>query len=279
MGRPAHFPDSIEPNVVWNEAEPTDVISALGSQQPRSMIRRRIQYRGTTDVETYLTWARLELEQAERNQSETKRHATQAIGHAKRALDCLFDAYIRRDWLDSKLRPRAMFSEKLDLLKRRPNFRVPWRLIPNIIAAPRDQAEHAFILPSVEEVGIAVEATESVVSALISHSDPLVGPAFCGTLLGGSSWSKGEVHHYFSGFSGPFAITWIGSDGISRVGSGIALDRENAEVLYCQIVDMTEVEHFELLTWWDSHELGSYSIESEESLRVRLRLAHLDVPE
>lgn len=148
---------------------PADVLSAIRTIHPLDGDGRTISYSGE-DVDTLLGWGMAELRLAESTAiaADQRRHTSQAVTHAKRAIDCLFDAYLERDYLNVHLGERPMFSKKLLLLKERLGDQLPWRLVPAIIARPRDTSEHERQAPTIEEAGVAVEAARSIVAAMIA---------------------------------------------------------------------------------------------------------------
>jgi hypothetical protein len=226
-------------------------LSALKTLGGLQQTGRFIAFRGD-DVDTLIGWAVSELEQAEHASCDVDRrkHTTHAVGHAKRAVDCLFDAYLERDYLDIHLAPRAMFSAKLKLLKER--FKqLPWRLIPAIVADPRDTAEHEREAPSVQDAGIAVEAARAVVTAMRSVSDPLSGPALAGQLS--ISWSAGELWEVrVPGLPSHFLWIWRCADGVARAGVGTSSAVDTAEVLYADLRTFSLQEHLSLLQAFDA---------------------------
>ena len=101
--RPLDLPVSMIPKVTWRPVLPADVLSALKTLGPLRGFGRIIAYRGQ-DVETLLGWTFSELDLAEKATStdDKERHASQVVVHAKKALDCLFDAYLERDFLGAE---------------------------------------------------------------------------------------------------------------------------------------------------------------------------------
>lgn len=282
---PMNGPVSVQPTVTWTEVAVADVLSAL-----RSLTVTEGTWSLKTSpgerVETYLGWARDALESAEAAEEQAdadtrSRNSVEAVLHAKRALDRLFDLYLQRDSLHLHLRDRASFTEKLDLLKRRMGSRkIPWRLIPTVIADPRNDAEHEFSTPPLHEVALAVEAAEAVASAMRSGSDPRPSPALLGLLLCGTSFSETTgAKYWFHGFGPPnsgFALCWCGNDGIARVSAIRVVANDTASVLWAPLLRFSAREHLELLTWWDTH--PPHSSWSEKQLRAQLSLAGLDSP-
>lgn len=279
--RPTNLPASVAPNVTWQAVVPADVLSGLAAMPLGHMmaIHGRILECEGEGIETFVEWSKAELMAAKRAAaSDVGRHTTQAVGHAKRALDSLFNMYLRRDWLDIRMRTRAQFSEKLRMLAQRPGLWVPTHLIPNVIAEPRDVAEHEHVAPTLEDAALAVEAAEAVSIAMRSKSDPSRGHAVYGPLDGGSSSGTWGNHRYFTGFSSTFALTWRGTDGVIRAACGKSSSKDTADCIVCNVAEMTIEEHFDLLQWWDSRYSGSGGFESEGGLRELMTLAHLDHP-
>lgn len=268
---------SMIPDVTWTRVDPLDVISGVKSLGTISLESRIISYRGQ-DVPTLLSWAFQELELAEAATSEPdqERHATQAVVHAKTAIDCLFDAYIERDYLAVRLGERPQFSKKLELLKQRLGNQLPWRLIPVVIASPRDAAQHERITPTLEEAGASVEAAKVIVQAMTTASNPLVGPALAGPLLGGSYHDEGGYKIYVLGFPPAFGLFWRGSDDVIRVGAGTASAKNVAEVRFAQLDAFAPAQHLALLRIWDT--FSANWNRSEPMVREELKLADLDMP-
>jgi len=52
----------------------------------------------------------LQLAENATSTGDKERHASQVVVHAKKALDCLFDAYLERDFLDVHLRDETVWS-------------------------------------------------------------------------------------------------------------------------------------------------------------------------
>src|SRR5262245_27773350 len=106
------------PRVIWNDVNPADILSGLRTLGSLSPSGRLIAYRGEP-VDKLLICAGQELALAEHApvaDDDQRRHASQAVGHAKKAVDCLLDAYLERDFLSVHLRPRAGFIAKLKMV-------------------------------------------------------------------------------------------------------------------------------------------------------------------
>jgi hypothetical protein len=267
------------PKVTWRRVLPADVLSALKTLGPLRSAGRIIRYRGQ-DVETLLGWAFTELDLAEKATSvdEKARHASQVVVHAKKALDCLFDAYLERDFLDIRLRPRAGFSEKLELLKNRLGGRLPWRLVPAAVAEPRDDSEHSRVPPPPERAGVAAEAAKMTIEAMVAASNPLHGPAHAGSFGWGMRSTDSGYYQYVTGFPEQFAWLWRCSDGIPRIGIGVSTSdaTDTAEVCYCDLEQFALAEHLEALQLWEQFEPWSWM--SERAVREMMQLAGLDQP-
>jgi hypothetical protein len=156
---------------------------------------------------------------------------------------------------------------------------LPWRLVPAIVADPRDTSEHTRIAPSVVEAGVAAEAAKVTTEAMIAASNPLHGPALVGTFESG--WSSGPWGHHVHVISYPshFAWMWRCRDGIPRVGVGVRVVKDvkdAAEVQYAAIHEFSEREQLELLHQWDAFGAGHWM--SENFLGEMVTLAGLDQP-
>lgn len=276
MNTPTHgLPSSIEPQLTWTMSPSADVLTALYSLRAAPGVGKICKYKGD-GADTYLAWSGAELIKAQdANSEDLPRHTQQAVSNARRALDCLLDAYLEREYLSVHVGPRPSFAKKLGLLAQRPNLKVPATLIPTIISEPRNRGEHDFESPSLHEAKLAVEAAEAVCSRLREQLDPLLGPVLYGRLNAGSYLSASETYHWFCGFSGEFGLMWRQADGIPRLGVGIMAGKpSSADIICCEISQLTKAEHFELVAWWDKCQDQSY--QNEEALRTVLSLAGLN---
>jgi hypothetical protein len=222
-----------------------------------------------------------ELDEAAKGGPLAQMHTGQAAGHAKRALDALFDCFIERDYLGVRLPARAQFSAKLNLLR----HRIPslsWRLIPVVVARHRDVFEHERKAPSLDEAGMAVEAACTIVAA-ISRSASLTldahcGPAFAGHMIGSLSSSKGRYHVAFGGLPPVFAWIWRCRDGLVRAGVGKSSSPLKAKLIFSEVGMFSFEEHLEMLRWWDGLCTSGRHGESELFVRAKFMLAGLDGP-
>jgi hypothetical protein len=169
-----------------------------------------------------------------------------------------------------------MFSKKLELLRRRLGDRLPWRLIPAIVAEPRDIAEHERIPPSVEAAGIAVEAASVVVTAMREVSNPLRGPALSHGILGGHSSGAHGSRVWVTALPPHFAWVWRHADAVARAGVGVAVGIDRADVIHARIQAFSETQHLELLALFDGFQTSAWT--GEWLLRQTMTIAGLDRP-
>src|SRR5713101_8442244 len=118
----------------------------------------------------------------------------------------------------------------MELLKKRFGVRVPWRLVPAVVAEPRDSSEHTRVAPSVEQAGVAAEAAKVAAEAMIAANNPLHGPALAGSFESG--WSSGPWGHHVhvASFPPQFAWMWRCRGGIVRVGVGVRVAKDVKDV-------------------------------------------------
>lgn len=269
----------LTPSVTWNEASAEDVLSGIASVG-RIGAGLWCEVKPTREsVATYLRWARAAIDEADAaTDGDTQsRRAVEAVGHAKRALDRLFDEYLRRDWLHVQMKDRPSFSERLSLLKQRTSGRIPWRLIPPVVGEPRNIAEHDYVSPSVDEAGRAVEAAEVIAAALKTR---YLRPSLLGNALGMVVIEQmPEPHGRFAGFgerNDVFVLISEGLDKIVRLGVGRVIDNEHADVMWCRLAAVRQAQHVQLLNWWDSQ--CSKVWIGEEGLQLKLAASGLRGP-
>lgn len=265
------------PKVTWSEVAIDDVISALNSLgRVRDGLWNELTTPGES-VETYLRWARSAIDEADAatDADSRNRRAVEALGHAKRALDRLFDEFVRRDWLHVQLGDRPSFSDRLGVLKRRMGSGIPWRLIPMIVADPRNDAEHEYRTPTLDEAGRAVEAAEVVAQALWSAHKPLLRPVFLGQALS-NVYINRHMEVRFWGFGKPntgFVFCSEGRDRVTRLGVGRIIANDTAEVIWSPLRNLSVSRHIDLLDWWDNQTSKVWVF--GDGIRIKLEAAGL----
>lgn len=261
--------------ISWVKVKGDDVLSGLSSMETvRGGIGRTIPYEDET-VETYLKWARAELTEAEKTRADVKRHTTQALGHAKRALDRLFSLYIERDWLTDRQEKRPGFAEKLKMLKLYMGEYIPWRSIDGLVSKPRNISEHDYISPTLEDAGLAVESATLIAESMQSRSNPRNGPAFFGVAGYQIGGGPSGITVTFSGFSSPFALIWPDQNGVAHLGVGVPSSRHAAEILHCPLREINLEEHLAILKSWEK---VTSSYHSEGLVKRLFQLAGIDGP-
>jgi hypothetical protein len=282
---PAALQPTITPRVSWSPVAAADIIGAAKTLGNIGALQRFITYSGL-DVPTLLGFASTELDLAKdaakrASNSDRDRHAINAVHYAKMTLDCLFDAYLERDYLDRppRLRPQASFVEKLTLVRKRlGEHLVPGALISQVVADPRDVAQHERIAPSPLQAQTAIEATRMIVQATTKTTNPLEGCALAGWLPGNFNQLPDGGHEaYILSLPSVFGLLWRGRDGNARacVGQG---DKDVAEVQYALLTDFDEEEHLELLRIFDVFGKQSRTVYNESAVRELLVAAGLDGP-
>lgn len=242
----------------WSRAAPDDVLGGVeGLKGADPLLGRMLSPQGV-GTDRLLAWAKEEAQACEATEDPVaqQKHGLQAVTHARRALDCLVDMYLVRDFLDVRLHPRANFSTKLELLSRHPHLDVPKVLIGKAVSNIRNLAEHSYEAPSVEDAVLAVEAALAACSNLREQMRPDLGPYACPVLSVQTSYRHGTRTVTLKGFPQSFAFWWKGSDGIARLGVGRG-DRGRTDVLYCEVSDMTELQHMWMISWWHERHLAS----------------------
>jgi hypothetical protein len=272
---PAGDPAVFSPWLTWRRAAPEDILAALAAQGELPQLGRLIDFRGD-GVDVLLGWAFSELHFAEETASdlERQRHAAHAVGHAKRAVECLFDAYLERDFLYVHLPVRAPFAAKLALLRDRfRKYLLPWRLIAAITPEPREVTDSHV---ATREAGVVVEAAQAVIAAMRAATNPLLGPAISGTVLtsmssGANGWDV-AVH----GLPQRFLWIWRCADNEPRAGVGTASATDTAVITFADLRAFSTAEHLTLLQILDTFPLQRWS--SEDLVRKTFVATGLDQP-
>jgi hypothetical protein len=272
---------SATPTVTWTKVTAADVIGGARTVSNAMGFYRFITYTGL-DVDTLLAFGSKELESAKSaaTRRDIDRHAINAVHYFKMALDCLFDAYLERDYLTAQLRPQAGFTEKLKLVQRRLGDNViPEMLIANIVASPRDAAQHERTPPDIDATLMALQAARSLFVSTSATSNPLIGHAYAGRWIGGfNNLEGGGRQAYFRSFSPAFALLWRGRDGVARASVGQG-NETVAEVRYVPLTrgNCSIEEHLELLRIFDGFGSSGFT-HDEASVRDLLTAGGLDGP-
>lgn len=243
--------------ISWRQVDAADVLSGMSAlRDPKESLGAIYDY--LVEPEVYLEWAESELDEIAADSTTESRKCSNAVSHAKRAIDAMFDAYLQGSWLDSKLRSRAMFSEKCTLLERLFRERFPGTLVEQTIATPRNDSEHQYHSPTKKEARLALDAARAVVTALPPRRDPLKTPVLSGRIPNERLMSSdGGSYAHFKGIKEDFAVTRRCSDSVIRAGVGTRISDLEAEIIYAELSAFSVDQLFELIDWWDKLEMST----------------------
>lgn len=201
------------------QLNPADLLDAIRTLNGRNAEGVLLKAPGE-GVDTLLQWALSDLRLATNcaDPVEQKRHATNAVMNARRALSCLVDWYLRRDGFEScKNAPRRADEKASIILRRGIIDDLTSRVLARAIRI-RDVAEHEFQAVSLEDAEDLVELLRRTIQCIRTHSSPEMGPFIFGFIGGGTSYSEERGYRgMFYGWSDPVAVIntfasepWIG---------------------------------------------------------------------
>ncbi len=148
---------------------------------------------------------------------DPSRYRINAISHAKRALICLVDWYMERDMAFlCRDAPRDARKQVQFLTKRGIVDSLTGRVLERAIKL-RNDVEHQYRDPSIEDIEDAVELLRRTTTALRLHSTPDYGPWIYGMFLYSQGTGHGRNYAEFRGWREPLVVfsrfsekPWVG---------------------------------------------------------------------
>lgn len=157
-----------------------------------------------------MTWALQEINLAHADTGESRmRQATQAVGNARKALDCLVDWYLRRDGFAycGDVRTRSDSRSKSKLLRERGILdSLTERVLARAIDV-RNEAEHEFVGIDLHQAEDVVELFRRTAQGIMLQSDPSKGFGVLGSVGHGTGINeKSGVSAWFYGWTEPIVV-------------------------------------------------------------------------
>lgn len=183
---------------------PRDLIDAILSL-PKSSVGNGIHWMARGEGhEQQLNWAIEEITQARLSPGNVKRHSTQAVFNARRALDCLVTWYLDRDaFSHCKNAPRES-PPKAAILKRRGIIDDLTESVLSRAISARNTAEHGYTSIGLEEAEDIVDLIRRTIQALIASNSPMLGYGVLGSFSYASSTFEPKAQ--FFGWKNPFIL-------------------------------------------------------------------------
>ena len=165
-----------------------------------------------------MNWALQEVNNAMQSPSSEERehHCVDAVLHARRALSCLVDWYLERDLaMFCKDAPGNSEQKVRFLISRGIIDDLTSRVLERAIRK-RNDTEHRYISPTLEEAEDVVELIRRTLSAIRAQSRPEYGPWVFGSFLYSLQFGE-KGHAEFHGWSEPLFVfsrferqRWVG---------------------------------------------------------------------
>ena len=184
------MPNSQDIKIEHRSMSPEDLLGAVKTI-PKCEIYSSHREPLGVGYEAILKWARSDIELAESasDDNDRNRHAVNALMHARRALSCIVDQYLRRDLFVHCFNPPNNAADKSALLVARNLIdSVTQRVLSRAIDR-RNEVEHRYELVNTEDVEDIVHKIRYVAEAIGRDHNPYTG--FFGLI--GCGWSmKGD---------------------------------------------------------------------------------------
>jgi len=166
-----------------------------------------------------LSWAIQDVHQAanETDRAEQSKLCTNAMLNARRALGCLVDWYVTRDFGTLCKNPPGSPKQKAEFLMKRGIIdELTSRVLARAIEK-RNHVEHEYIAPDLSSAEDVVELFRRTMTAIRQHSDPSHGVWVYGIFLGGNGNGGDGRWATFGGWCGPLIVfsrsgvrPWVG---------------------------------------------------------------------
>ncbi len=166
-----------------------------------------------------LSWAIQDVSQAalKTDAAEQAKLCTNAVLNARRALGCLVDWYVARDFGTLCKNPPGSPKQKADFLMRRGIIdELTSRVLARAIEK-RNRVEHDYISPDLKTAEDVVELLRRTMTTIRQQSDPSHGAWVYGIFLGGCGYRNDGPWATFGGWCEPLVVfsrsdvcPWVG---------------------------------------------------------------------
>jgi hypothetical protein len=155
-----------------------------------------------------LSWAIQEVTLAAHTQdnAEVEQLCTNAVMNSRRALACLVDWYIERDFARYCRNPPSTPKQQADFLTRRGIIDELTSHVLERAVAKRNKVEHNYVVPSIAEAEDIVDLLRRTIAAIRTQSDPSLAPMLYGFVLSARGCREQGPYAEFHGWSDPLVV-------------------------------------------------------------------------
>lgn len=197
------MPAIMTPKVIFEQMDPADLPGALSSlpDVPRFDCT---QTTVGTGYQIYLGWALRDLELAENEPAgeNQDRLCVNAVMHARRAVSCLADQYLKREGILFCRNPPREAKAISEVLIARSIFTERAALCLQRAADVRNGIEHQYQPISMCETQDLVQLVHMTIEYTVNRSSPFVSPILYGEVDGGAGVGSAGVYGTFGGWRG-----------------------------------------------------------------------------
>jgi len=226
---------------MFEEVESVDLIDAANTLKGRDSKGIHVSPPGD-GVDKLLGWAIADVKLSAQAQdvNEQERFASNAILHARRALACLVEWYLKRDCFRlCNNAPSTAKKQSEILLERRIIDELTSRVLERAVEK-RNIVEHQFLAPALETAEDVVELLRRSITSMITESQPSYGPCLFGSILGGIASGKNGERVFFYGWQEP---SFILCTFVDRPWLGVIIPKSRGEaVVRRSFFDKTKVD-------------------------------------
>ncbi len=227
------------PHVVFEALHPDDVLSAVNAQSlPRWRSAVLLKPQGIGH-QLLLDWAVADIDQARAaTGQDQRRHATNAVLNARRALSCLVDEFLFRDAFNFCKDAPGDAERRADLLLRRGIVDVLANEALRRAVERRNLVEHKYQSLTLGEAEDTVQLVRASIGAALASHRPYEGTSLVGTILGGHGGEVDRPDFWFSGWSG-IAFVVVRETNPPWFGVVVPTNEEDAVVRRVELASLT----------------------------------------
>ncbi|HYD50451.1 MAG TPA: hypothetical protein VEB21_19000 [Terriglobales bacterium] len=231
--------DAIRGHCEFEPIHPADLLGAISSLEGSDGTGIHVPHPGE-GVDKLISWAIADVRSAESagDKVDRERFASNAILHARRALSCLADWYMRRDCFVHCNNPPTTARQQSEILLRRGIVDGLTSRVLERAVAKRNEIEHEYVAPAVETAEDIVELLRRTIDCLSRESDPRNGPCFFGNFFHSLTTGRSGTSAEFFGWGAPSCVLCT-FDSQAWIGIIIPSDKKNALVRRCPFSEIS----------------------------------------